>query len=207
MRLRYDPARHRRRSIRLPGYDYRQPGAYFVTICVQGRACLLGQIVDEAVHLSEAGWMVQSVWDELPAQYAGVDVDAFVVMPNHIHGILVLTSDHVGATPRGCPDDVAADGVDGQAQGPAPTTGGVAGLSLPDLVHRFKSFTTAQYRHGVQHDGWTPFPGRLWQRNYYERIIRNDDELGRIRQYVTGNPARWAMDRYHPAVSHPPEMT
>ena len=124
--------------------------------------------------------------------------------------------DDVGATPRGFPDDGAVDGVDGQAQGPAPTggyagkaarTGGVVGLSLPDVVHRFKSFTTARYRHGVQNDGWTPFPGRLWQRNYYEHIIRNDDELSHIRQYIAGNPARWAMDRYHSKAVDPPEMT
>jgi putative transposase len=72
-------------------------------------------------------------------------------------------------------------------------------LSLPDVVHRFKSFTTAQYRHGVKNDGWTPFPGRLWQRNYYEHIIRNDDELNRTRRYIAENPSRWALDRENPA--------
>jgi REP element-mobilizing transposase RayT len=191
----YDPRRHHRRSIRLRGYDYAQAGAYFVTICTQDRECLLGWIVDGKMRLSEAGRMVQSVWDELPARYPGVDVDEFVVMPNHIHGIIVLTG--VGATTGGCPDGVV-DAVDGQARGPAPTDGGPAptdggsaptdgdgaGLSLPDVVHRFKSFTTARYRHGVNNMGWMPFPGRLWQRNYYEHIIRNDDELGRIRRYI-----------------------
>ena len=103
----YDSRRHHRRSIRLQGYDYTQAGAYFVTVCVQDRECLLGQIVGEEMQLSEAGQMVQSVWDELPDHYPGVDVDEFVVMPNHIHGIILLTDNPVGATPRGCPGDVS----------------------------------------------------------------------------------------------------
>jgi REP element-mobilizing transposase RayT len=188
------PSRRRqRRSIRLRGYDYARAGAYFVTVCVQDRECLLGQIVEDEMRLSEAGQMVQSVWDELPERYPGVDVDQFVVMPNHVHGIMVLTG-IVGAPPRGCPDDAMGDNWDGQARGPAPT----GGLSLPDVVHRFKSFTTAQYRHGVKNQGWTPFPGRLWQRNYYEHVVRNDDELGRIRQYIADNPASWALDPENP---------
>ena len=72
-------------------------------------------------------------------------------------------------------------------------------MSLPDVVHRFKSFTTAQYRHGVNDDGWALFPGRLWQRNYYEHVIRNDEELRRIRRYIVENPAKWALDRENPA--------
>jgi REP element-mobilizing transposase RayT len=232
--MRHDSQQHHRRSIRLRGYDYTQAAAYFVTVCVQDRECLFGQIVDEEMRLTEAGQMVQSVWDALPQNYPGVDVDEFVVMPNHIHGIIVLTGDDVGAddmtavvgaTPRGCPDDATGHTVDrqahrsgdGQAQGPAPTDGvddmtdvgatprgcpddadHAAGLSLPDVVHRFKSFTTAQYRHGVKHHGWIPFPGRLWQRNYYEHVVRNHDELRRIRQYIEDNPAKWALDPENP---------
>jgi REP element-mobilizing transposase RayT len=196
----YDSRRHHRRSIRLKGYDYRQAGAYFVTVCVQDRECLLGQIVDGGMWLSEAGRMVQSVWDELPAHYPGVDIDAFVVMPNHIHGIILLTGNNVGATPRGCPDDSIVDAVDGMVGAtPRGCPDGATGLSLPDVVHRFKSFTTAQYRHGVKNHGWIPFPGRLWQRNYYEHIIRNDHELHRIRQYIAENPEKWSLDRENPA--------
>jgi REP element-mobilizing transposase RayT len=72
-------------------------------------------------------------------------------------------------------------------------------LLLPDVVHRFKSFTTARYRHGVKNHGWTPFPGRLWQRNDYEHIVRNDDQVRRIRQYIADNPAKWALDPENPA--------
>ena len=161
---------------------------------------------------------MQSAWEALPARYPGVDVDEFVVMPNHVHGILVLMGDDVGATPCGCPVDAKTDvgattggrpmtprgrpmTENGQAPVPAPTRAvdDRPPLSLPDVVHRFKSFTTARYRHGVKNHGWTPFPGRLWQRNDYEHIVRNDDQVRRIRQYIADNPAKWALDPENPA--------
>jgi len=182
--MRYDPEKHHRRSIRLSGYDYSQAGAYFVTICTQNRQCLFGEIVDGEMRLNDAGQMVQSVWAELTQHYAGVDIDGFVVMPNHIHGIVILTS--VGVGPGACP-------VKGQPQGVAPT------LSLPDVVHRFKSLTTARYRRGVMQRGWPGFCNRLWKRNYYEHVIRGGDELDRIRRYVEDNPRMWEMDRENPA--------
>ena len=87
----YDPERHHRRSIRLRGYDYSQAGAYFVTACVQSRECLFGAVADGELRLNRYGEIVMRCWDELPAHYPTVELDAFVVMPNHIHGILVLT--------------------------------------------------------------------------------------------------------------------
>lgn len=186
----FNPDKHRRRSIRLKGYDYTQAGAYFVTICTQNRECLFGEIVEEEMRLNDAGQTVQSVWNELPCHYPGVEIDVFVVMPNHIHGTIVLMDDHVvGATPCGCL-------VPGQAQGPAPT------MSLPDVVHRFKSLTTARFRHGVVQNNWHPFHGRLWQRNYYEHVIRNESELNRIREYIGANPARWEEDVENPGRVH-----
>jgi putative transposase len=209
----YDPRKHHRRSIRLQDYDYAMPGAYFVTICIQHQECLLGAVVNGEMVLNAAGQMVQRVWDELPAHYPGVEIDAFVVMPNHVHGIVVLTGDAVDA------------GQFGQARGPAPTipARGVADddvrasgaidnavraspcgcpdaprLSLPDVVHRFKSYTTAQYRHGVKQRGWPPFPGRLWQRNYWEPIIRDEPSLRRIRRYIEKNPLTWSRDQLRP---------
>jgi len=71
-------------------------------------------------------------------------------------------------------------------------------MSLPDVVHRFKSLTTARYRHGVKDEGWPPFPGRVWQRNYWEHVIRDEEALRQIREYIVNNPARWAEDRMHP---------
>ncbi len=195
--MRYDPQKHHRRSIRLRGYDYSQTGAYFVTICTQGRECLFGEIVDGAMRLNDAGRMLESMWTELP-QYEGVAVDGFVVMPNHIHGIIVLTIG-VGATPCGCPSQPCGCPSSGQAQGPAPT------MSLPDVVHRFKSLTTARYRHGVAERGWRAFGARLWQRNYYEHVIRDEDELVRIRTYIEGNPEMWDIDRENP-MTHPPQI-
>lgn len=176
--MKYDPAVHHRRSIRLRGYDYSQAGAYFVTICVQGRECLFGEIVGAGprvrpdapseMRLNAAGMMAQEIWQEMPEQYPGVDLDAFVVMPNHVHGIVVLVG------PR-------------QTQGAAPT--------LPDIVRQYKTLTMKRYADGVRHCGWRPFPGRLWQRNYWERVIRDEQELQAVREYIQNNPAQWAEDQ------------
>lgn len=159
----YDPAIHHRRSIRLRGYDYSQAGAYFVTICAQNREFLFGEIVNGEMRLNDAGKMIQTVWGEIPVYYQGIDIDSFIVMPNHIHGIVI-----VGAAPRGRPDsDTRCGMLIGQAQGPAPT-----GLSLPDVMHRFKTMTTKRYTDCVKQNGWPPFSGKLWQRNYWEHIVR-----------------------------------
>ncbi|WP_299425392.1 transposase [uncultured Meiothermus sp.] len=199
----YDPERHHRRSIRLKGYDYSQAGAYFVTINVHQRRCLLGEVVGGKVRLSPAGEMVLRVWEAAPNHYPGVDVDAFVVMPNHVHGIILLTTS-AGAAPRGRPDPPQANQFDpddddpplppgnsGQALGPAPTTG----LRLADVVGRFKSLTTRRYIAGVRTLGWVPFDRYFWQRNYHERILRNENELNVRRWYIEENPLRWDSDK------------
>ncbi len=106
---------------------------------------------------------------------------------------------HVGATPRGCPVVYGQLGPGtGQAQGPAPTvmnTGNTGSLSLGDMVHRFKTMTTKRYADGVKQSGWRRFPGKLWQRNYWEHIVRNEMELGRIREYIHNNSTQWKYDR------------
>jgi REP element-mobilizing transposase RayT len=124
----------RRRSIRLKDYDYAQVGAYFVTIVVQDRKCLFGEIIGGVLQLNAAGLMVQAVWEDLSNHYAGIDPDAFVVMPNHIHGIVVLVGTEAHAIPTS----------EGQPQGVAPTRTG-AKMSLSDVVHRFKTLTTKRY--------------------------------------------------------------
>jgi REP element-mobilizing transposase RayT len=98
----YDPDIHHRRSIRLADYDYALEGACFVTVCTEGHLCLLGQMMDDAIHPNEAGLMVRTTWDELPGHSPGVETDAFAIMPNHIHAIIVLSP--VGAGPRACPN-------------------------------------------------------------------------------------------------------
>ena len=147
----------RRRSIRLRGYDYSEAGFYFVTICVQNRESLFGRITEGCVELNPPGEMVQKIWKEMPARYPGVETDAFIVMPNHVHGIIVL--------------------------GESPSS-----LSLPEVVRRFKRLTTRAYIRGVREKAWKPFSGRLWQHNYWERVIRNESELDKAREYVLTNP-------------------
>ena len=141
--MKYDPAKDHRRSIRLRGYDYAQVGWYFVTVCTQDHLCLFGHVVDGQMQLTTAGRMVRTAWDHVPDHCPCVQTDAFVVMPNHIHAVIVLS--------------------------PAGSV-----LPLPDVVRRFKTFTTRQYIVGVRRYGWPAFAGRLWQRNYYEHIIRSE---------------------------------
>ena len=185
--LMYNPEIHHRRSIRLRDFDYFSAGAYFVTVCAQKRECLFGTIQDGQVELNDAGKMVCEVWEQLSESYPNIDVDVSLVMPNHFHGIVVLD---VGAGPRACP--LLDKPEEGHPQGGAPT------LSLPDIIHRFKSLTTAQYRKGVLQNGWVPFPGRLWQRNYYEHVIRNEGDLNHIRKYIVDNPLKWDSDENNP---------
>jgi len=175
-------SRPHRTSLRLPEFDYSTPGAYFITICTFRKACLLGHVVENRASLNAAGSMVASMWAELPHHYPAVQTDAFVIMPNHVHGILILTDGHPDIHP---PED-------GQAWEPAPTIG------LSDIVHRFKSLTTRRFA-PLEHDSARgPVRRHLWQRNFYEHVIRDDDSLQRIREYVVNNPLSWSLDRENP---------
>ena len=165
--MKYNPEINHRRSIRLKGYDYSKAGAYFITVCTKGKELLFGNVVEGEMHLNEIGGMVQMVWEELPEYYPGVAIDAFQIMPNHIHGIIILNHPipPVGAGSCACP-------FLGQPRGVAPT------LSLPDVMHRFKSLTTTRCRQIVKSNGWSL--QQLWQRNYYEHVIRNDVEVSLV---------------------------
>jgi putative transposase len=163
---------HYRRSIRLKGYDYAQAGAYFVTMCTQDRACLLGDVVGEEVRLSDAGSMIQAVWDGLPNRFPGMELDAFVVMPNHVHGIATF----VGA-------GLAPPAEKGAASS-APTLGNV--------VRAFKSLSAIHVNRLLRRSG------PLWQRGYFDHVVRDDRDLERIREYIATNPLRWALDRENP---------
>ncbi len=166
--------RHHRRSIRLRGYDYRRPGAYFVTICTQGRVCLLGDVIDGVVQLKEAGRIVTNTWADLPNHYAHMTGDAFIIMPNHVHAIVVLHS-------------TGADGNVGAGLKPAPTSHG-----LPEIARALKTFSARRINLARATPG-----APVWQRNYYEHIIRDDESLNRIRRYIQDNPQRWAVDHEH----------
>ncbi|MEK7286615.1 MAG: transposase, partial [Nitrospirota bacterium] len=155
----------RRRSIRLRGYDYTQSGVYFITICTQNRECLFGNIVDGEMRLNDAGRIVEKWCLELNQKFPNVDTDEYRVMPNHFHGIIPITG------------SVGADLCVG------PNAGEHIGSPLHTVVQWFKTMTTNEYIRGVKQWGWPPFLGKLWQRNYYEHIIRDEKSLQGIREY------------------------
>jgi len=165
------------------------PGAYFVTICTQNREFMFGDISLGEMKLNDAAKMVATIWDELPHNNPGIIIDEFVIMPNHIHGIIVINK-HVGAR-LVCAHDKNNTIEKWADMKPAPTLG--------DIICAFKSITTNEYIIGVKERGWKSFPGKLWQRNYYEHIIRDEDELNSIREYIVNNPLNWDIDTENPA--------
>jgi REP element-mobilizing transposase RayT len=172
-----------RRSIRLKEYDYSQSGAYFVTICTHNKECLFGEIVDGKMILNDAGKIVQTVWYEISEHVDHVELDQFVIMPNHIHGIIVLHD--------GCRDTACC----------APTVerfGKLITGSLPTIIRSFKSAITKRINELHETPGQ-----KIWQRNYYERVIRNENELNQVRQYIVDNPAKWDSDEENPNAKPP----
>jgi REP element-mobilizing transposase RayT len=198
--------RHHRRSIRLKGYNYARAGAYFVTLCTQDRLCLFGDVVDGAVRLNRYGEHMVRWWKDVPRHFAAVNMDAFVVMPNHVHGIIVITNAPAAAVGAGFPrpDSRPGDNRDmgiGGGGTPPLQMGDIANCGTPpqrrpslgNIMAYFKYQSTKQINALRQ----TP-ADRVWQRNYYEHIIRNQASLDRIRQYIRDNPAQWAFDRDNP---------
>ena len=177
---------HKRKSIRLRGYDYTRAGAYFVTICAHERACLFGKMVEDDIHLSGAGAIVQDEWLWTPVVRTDMHLDAFVIMPNHLHGIIVLDPEQ-GTARR------------------APTTerfGNPVARSLPTIVRAFKSASTREINRLRKTPG-----APVWQRGFYEHMIRDDRDLERIRSYIVNNPSRWSADaEYLTRTTTPPEM-
>ena len=186
--------RHRK-SNRLQHYDYSQAGYYFVTICTQNRNELFGEIIDNQVLTNAAGDMVVKTWNELPIFNHGIQIDQFQIMPNHIHGIIVV----VGDGPRAVPNEPRPL-PDGQPQGVVPT------LSLSDVVHRFKTLTTRLYIQGVRKKRWKPFNTKLWQRSFYDHVIRDEQSLHDVREYIQHNPLNWELDENNPANGLKPEL-
>jgi REP element-mobilizing transposase RayT len=189
--MKYNPDIHHRRSIRLREYDYASTGAYFVTVCAQGRECLFGEIVDGEMRLNDAGRMVDEWWLKLPGKFPMLTLDEYVVMPNHFHGVIT----NVGAPPCGCPD-VPQHGCAPSMSKPERSY--KVDPTLGDVMDWFKTMTTNAYIKGVKQLNWPPFPGRLWQRNYYERVIRDERELAGIREYILCNPMKWEQDGENP---------
>ena len=185
-----------RRSLRLRGYDYSQAGGYYLTIVTQGRECLFGEIVGNDMVLNEAGKMVAKWWNELPGKFPSVTADACVVMPNHFHGVVFIHDTTVGADLRVGPGDMGNQNVMGKG---AHIGAPLQPMPRPDaplsqIVQWFKTMTTNEYIRGVKGMNWQPFIGKLWQRNYYEHIIRNEEDYERIFNYIVTNPVNWGED-------------
>ena len=181
----FDPKIHHRKSIRLKNYDYSQAGLYFITICTENRLHLFGEIVDDSMVLNDAGLMIDKIWHEIPNDFVNIQLNEFLIMPNHIHGIIEIT---VGAPL------VGAQNKSGQPQGIAPTVG--------DIVGALKSLTTNQYIKMVKQNILSPFDKKIWQRNYWEHIIRNENEYNLIAQYIMDNPQKWALDKLNGGIGH-----
>ncbi|MDW5415585.1 transposase [Iodobacter sp. CM08] len=169
------PSVRQRRSIRLQAYDYSQAGAYFVTVCSHHHQCIFGEIRTDVcatpqMQLNSSGKILQSLWDDLAKHYLNLELDAFVIMPNHIHGIIVM-------------HEMSQKG----AASSAPTLG--------QIMRRYKSSSTVMINRYLQRQG---IP--VWQRNYWEHIIRHEAELNALREYIQNNPEQWALDKLYAAI-------
>jgi putative transposase len=191
--MKYNPDKHHRRSIRLQGYDYASPGAYFVTICTHQRQCLFGVVVGGELRLNEFGQIAQSHWLRLPNYHSHLRLDEFVVMPNHVHEILVLADSPVGA---GFDVNLTVT-TDKSLAKPAPTHASqqTKHHGIPEIIRGFKTFS-ARYINQNRKTKGVP----VWQRNYYEHIVRDEASLQHLRQYIQNNPLSWQQDQLHPDV-------
>jgi putative transposase len=170
---------HQRRSIRLKDYDYSRAGAYFVTICTVGRECIFGSIVEGVMQLSSPGVIVQDCWNDLPHHFPDVDFEIFVVMPNHFHAIAVIKTDAVGAIHElPLPDKKLS-----RRQ-----------MLLPKIIGRFK-MTSAKRINELRGTPGVP----VWQRNYYEHVVRDEKSFSGIQEYIQTNVLRWEMDKENPS--------
>ena len=214
--MKYNPEIHKRKSIRLKGYDYSQAGLYFITICCQNRDCLFGKIENGEMILNDAGKMIEKWYYELMNKFTDIKCDEMIVMPNHFHCIVENVGTNVGADLRVCPDinvgnvcpdinvgnvcpDINDDNILGVPNSifAEPLLGEHVGSPLHSVVQWFKTMTTNEYIRGVKNLGWKPFNGKIWQRNYYEHIIRNEQSYQTISNYIIKNPAKWLEDKFY----------
>jgi REP element-mobilizing transposase RayT len=180
----YNPNNHHRKSIRLKGYDYTQAGLYFITICCQNRECLFGNIINGEMILNDAGNIANECWLAIPNHFPNVVLHEFVIMPNHIHGIIELKTKSVGAEnfpphiSMGVNDSMGAND-DSPLRSPSKTIG--------SMVRGYKIGVTKWMRQNTD-------VYNVWQRNYWEHIIRNENEYNRIAEYIINNPQNWGND-------------
>jgi REP element-mobilizing transposase RayT len=179
---------HHRRSIRLKGYGYSQAGLYFVTVCTHNRLCLFGEIKNGEMVLNDPGIIIDKWWNELKHKYKNIELHEQIIMPNHFHGIVQITNDPlpVGADLRVCPVPTGTE-----------KSGEHIGSPLHTMIQWFKTMTTNEYIRGVNNNGWPRFNKKLWQRNYYEHIIRDEKSCHQIAEYIQTNPLKWQNDKYY----------
>jgi putative transposase len=163
---------YNRHSIRLKEYDYSQAGLYFVTICLQDRLCLFGKIEDEKMILNDVGLMIERQWTDLINRFDNVRLYNFVIMPNHFHAIIeIVVQENINMS--------------------------LKKKTLGEIIGAFESIVTVEYIRGVKDNNWQPFNKRLWQRNYYEHIIRNEQSYNTIYNYIINNPTNWKNDKLY----------
>jgi len=167
---------HPNKQIRLRQYDYTQPGYYFVTICTKNKTELFGTIEKCKMLLNETGKIAERLWKQIPETCKVVSLDEFIVMPNHLHGIVVINPDRKGGTPRR-----AATGLHALTPN-----------SLPSIVNHYKGAVKKE----CNKNGFTDF---LWQSRFYDHVIRKDESLDKIREYIRNNPLKWELDRNNPS--------
>ncbi|QIR36062.1 transposase [Tolypothrix sp. PCC 7910] len=192
----FNPKKHHRRSIRLPGYDYTQIGAYFTTICTYKKQCWFGNVVNGEMQYNQLGVIAYKFWQALPRRFSHIRLDAFVVMPNHLHGILIITDAMEARQSQSFPsadnfsDTVPLQNNNNQKneQFGKPIAG-----SITTIIRGFKSAVTKR----INLMRKNPYPP-IWQRDYYESIIRQD-RLDNVRQYIINNPCAWTEDEENPA--------
>jgi len=181
--MHYNPKTHHRRSIRLQGYDYSRSGAYFVTVCAYNKECLFGEIVDGKMVLNEYGNIILREWMRTPVIRMEMSIDEFVIMPNHIHGIVCITN--IGANSRSPLREPRIN---------------MGHKTLASFIAGFKSITTKQINQ-IRNMPGVP----VWQRNYYEHVVRDvganggSPKLDAIRQYIQSNPGQWNNDENYVA--------
>ena len=170
-----------RKNIHLQSFDYSQNGAYFITSVTHKRIYRFGSVIGGTMVLNDAGKMLERVYHEMPEVIPDLKIDTYQIMPNHLHAIIII--DHVGSGLRARPGESL------------PVSGDICqSVSLFEIVGRFKSLTTRMYIEGVRENGWPRFEGRLWQRRFYEHVIRNEQDHQAIVDYIHSNPMNWGND-------------
>ncbi len=181
---------HRRRSIRLPGVDYSEAGGYFITICSYRHVNDFGKIIDNEMHLSPIGKIAFEQWNCLPTRFYYIELDVFVVMPNHIHGIIALRAQGTGVRLRNEIPSIHPCAPTVDQENDQRKFGKAIPGTIPTIIRAYKSAVSIRVNHLLEWRG-----DALWQRNYYEHILRNEDDWQKTRDYILNNPSRWQQDR------------